>query len=236
MSYRKSEMDYAPEEMSFFLATRKATLSPKALSTLRVMAFLDPKRIHDSLFEPLGQHIAAKIKGPNIQFPTSALEMKEACAELMNVSLILSIADDKAYTMNPEIQTSVLADTQKDGLIAPLFKVIVGVLEEQWPQMVCVPDRTIDQEQFQAATAPGTDYEEYLIQRYTQSRLPLLGEYIRYAKSSVWGSRDELVHHIARLEQIFHHADDVMVEVCATVKFAMLLAEASWCAGPLIPA
>ncbi len=100
-----------------------------------------------------------------------------------------------------------------------------------WPQMLCVPDRMVDQDEYKEATAPGTDYEAYLRRRHTQNRLPPFEEYTKYANHTIWGRRDELVHHVTRLQTIFHHADDDIVKVCATVTFAMLLAETSWCAN-----
>ena len=86
------------------------------------------------------------------------------------------------------------------------------------------------QEELKAATAPGTNYEEYLKKRYIDSRLPLFQEFVQYANLNVWGRRDELVSHVARLEHIFYRLDDATIEICATVPFAMLLVEASWCA------
>ncbi len=227
-------MDNARGEMSFFIASGK-TLSPRSLSTLRVMAFLDPKRVHISLFDPLRRLFAVKNEELNFDFPTTVETHKEACIELVEASLIRFSKKDKAYAMMPKMQTSVLADAQKAGLIASLFNGTVKVLAGLWEQMVCVPDRTVDQEEYKAATAPDTTYEEYLKKRYAESRLPPFQEYVQYANLNVWGRRDELVHHVARLEQIFYHLDDDMVDVCATVTFAMLLAEAAWCAKFQLP-
>ena len=221
-------MDHASGEISLFLATRKETLSPKALSTLRVMALLDPRRVHNSLFEPLRRVFAIQNKELNFDFPDTAVAHKEACAELVHASLLQFSKNDKAYAMKPKLQTSVLVDVQTAGLLAPIFNGVVKVLSGLWPQMICVPDRTVGQEEFKVATAPGTDYEEYLKKRYYDSRLPLLQEFVQYANHSVWGRRDELVDHVARLEHIFYHLDDATIEICATVPFTMLLVEASW--------
>ena len=221
-------MDYALEEMSSFLATGKETLSPEALSTLRAMAFLDSKHLHKYLLEPLRQLFTAKNGDLMFSFPTTAAAYTEACAELVEASLIQLSEEDKAFSMSLDIQTSVLADAHTSGLICPLFNATVKVLSELWPQMLCVPDRTVDQEEFAEATAPGTDYELYLKERHSEGQMPPLQEYIQYARVNVWGRRDELVLHIARLERIFYHLDDDMVEVCATITFAQLLAEASW--------
>ena len=223
-------MDQASGEMSFFLATRKQTISPKALSTLRVMALLDPIRVHNSLFEPLRRVFTIENKELKFDFPDTAVAHKEACAELVEASLLQFSKKDKAYAMKPEIQTSVLVDLHTAGLLPSVFNGTVKVLSGLWPQMICVPDRTVGQEEFKAATAPGTNYEEYLKKRYIDSRLPLFQEFGHYASVNVWGRRDELVYHVARLEHIFYHSDDAAIEICATVPFAMLLAEASWCA------
>lgn len=222
------QMDYAPGEMSPFLTTGKKALSSKALSTLRVMAFLDPNRINSTLFEPLAKSFAPKNAELKFDYPTSGVAHREACAELVKALLIHRSIKDKTYTMSSETQTSVLADTQTVGLLSPLFNMVVKVLNVLWPQMICVPDRTVDQDEFRVATAPGTTYEAYLKKRYSDNQLPPFQEYIQYSKHNVWGRRDELVHHASRLEHIFYHADDEMVEVCATIPFAMLLTEASW--------
>ena len=227
--YKPKEMDYEPEIKSHFLASGKKTISPEALSTLRVMAFLDPKYFDKSLFEAFRQDFAARNEDLLFSFPTTADAQNKAYVRLVDASLIQLNEKDKTLSMAHDIQTSVLADTQSTGLISPLFNVIVKVLFGLWPQMVCVPDRTVDQEEFTAATAPGTNYEAYLHNRYSKARMPYLQEYIRYSRDNVWGRRDDLVPHIARLERIFYHFDDDMVGVCATIKFAMLLAEAAWC-------
>ena len=223
-------MDHASGEISSFLASRKETISSKAMSTLRVMALLDPIRVHNSLFEPLRQVFKTKNTDLNFDFPDTAVTHKEACAELVGASLLQFNKQNKVYAMKPEIQTSVLVDLHTAGLLAPLFNGIVKVLSGLWPQMICIPDRAVDQEEFAVATAPGTDYEEYLKKRYSDSRLPLYQEYIQYAILNVWGRRNELVDHVARLEYIFYHLDDAGIDICATIPFAMLLVEASWCA------
>ena len=222
-------MDDMPGEMSYF-ATHKETLSPESLSTLRIMAFLNPERIHDSLFEPLRRMFAVENKELEFDFPTTAAAHIEACAELVEASLLQFSKNDNAYAMRPEIQTSVLADTQTVGLIPPLFNGTVKVLSGLWQPMICVPDRTVDEGGYKEATAPGTSYETYLKKRYTEQLLPPLEEFLQYANHNVWGRRDELVPHITRLEHIFYHFNDDMIEMCATVEFAMFLAEASWCA------
>ena len=223
-------MDQDSGEISFFLVSRKETLSPKALSTLRVMALLDPIRVHNSLFEPLRQVFTTKNEELNFDFPDTAAAHEEACAELVETSLLQFSKEDKVYAMKPKIQTSVLVDLHTAGLLPAIFNGVVKVLSGLWPQMICVPDRTVDQEEFKVATAPGTNYEEHLEKRYCDSRLPLFQEYIQYANLNVWGGRDELVDHVARLEHIFHHLDDAAIDICATVPFAMLLAEAAWSA------
>ena len=224
------EMDYMPEEISHFLATRKDTLSPESLSTLRVMAFLNPECIHNDLLEPLRRMFTPKNKELKFDFPTTAAAHMEACAELAEASLLQFDEKDKAYTMKPETQMSVLADTHTAGLIAPLFNGTVKVLSGLWQPMVCVPDRTEDQGGYKEATTPGTSYETYLKKRFTDNRLPPFQEFLEYANHNVWGRRDELVLHVTRLEHIFYHFNDGLIEVCATVEFVMLLAEASWCA------
>lgn len=229
MCYKPKEMDYEPGIKSHFLASGKETISPEALSTLRVMAFLDPKYLDQGLLEALRQILAARNEELGFNFPTTANAQNKAYAELVDSSLIQLNEKDKTLSMTPEMQPSVLADTQPTGLISPLFNATVKVLTGLWPQMICVPDRTVDQEEFAAATAPGTDYEAYLHNRHSKARMPYLQEYVQYARVNVWGQRDDLVPHISRLEQIFYHLDDEIVDVCATIPFAMLLAEASWC-------
>ena len=222
-------MDDLRGRMSYF-ATRKDTLSLESLSALRVMAFLNRESIHDSLFEPLRRMFAVKKKESEFNFPTTAAAHMEACAELVEASLLQFSKNYNAYAMRPEIQRSVLADTHTAGLTAPLFNGTVKVLSGLWQPMICVPDRTVDEGGYKEATAPGTSYETYLKKRYTENRLPPFEEFLQYANHNVWGRRDELVPHITRLEYIFYHFNDVLIEVCATVEFAMLLAEASWCA------
>lgn len=216
--------------MSFFLSNRKATLSSKALSTLRVMAFLDGRRVQSGLMEPLRRLFASKNEELKFDFPNTAIAHREACAELVKDALLHFSRRGKTYTMTPELQTSVLADLQTAGLLAPLFNGTVKVLSGLWPQMIRIPDRTVGQEEFKVATAPGTNYEAYLKKRHFDSQLTRFEEYGKYANRNVWGRREDLVHHVARLEQIFFHLDDATIEVCATVTFAMLLVEASWCA------
>lgn len=228
MDQEPEEMDYRPDVKSPFLATLKGALSPQALSTLRVMAFLYFKHLHKNIFGSLRHLFLAKNEELMFNFPTTDVAYNEACAELMAASLIQLNEEDKAFSMRPEIQTSVLADMQPTGLIAPLFNAMVKVLTGLWPRMISVPDRTVNQEEFTLATTPGTDFEAYLKTRYSEGRIPVLQEYVEYARVNVWGRRDELVAHVARLEHIFYHLDDDMVEVCATVTFAMLLAEAAW--------
>ena len=194
------------------------------------MALLDPIRVHNSLFDPLRQVFTNINKELKFDFPDTSRAHKEACAELVEASLLQFSKNVKAYAMKPEIQTSVLADLETAGLLAPVFNGIVKVLSGLWPQMICIPDRTVDQEEFKVATAPGTNYEEFLKKRYNDSRLTLFQEFVQYAKLNVWGQRDELVGHVTRLEHIFCHLDDAMIDICATIPFAMLLVEASWCA------
>ena len=221
-------MDYTPGEFKSFFATSKESLSPKALDLLRVIAFLDAKRIRINLFEPLRRLFAAKNEGLQFNFPITPEDHKEACTELVEASLLRHNGGDKVYTIKREVQTSVMADTHAVGLLPPLFNSTVKVLVELWPRMICVPDRTVGQDEFLAATAPGTTYEAYLKKRYLENRLPLFQEYEQYARGNIWGRRDELVHHVTRLEHIFFHLVDDMIDICATVTFAMLLAEAAW--------
>lgn len=228
MDHETGGMDYEPAEESPFLEKSDLTLSPKALSTLRVMAFLDPENLHKDFFGPLRQVFVAKNAELLFGFPTTAAAYSEACAELVEASLIQLSEDEQAYSITPEIQTSVLADTQTSGLISPLFNVTVKVLTGLWPQMLCVANRTVDQREYAAAPAPGPDYEAYLRQRYMKGQLPQLQEYAQYARVNIWGLRDEFVCHVARLEHIFYHLDDEMIKVCATVTFAQLLAEVAW--------
>ena len=229
MDYNAEEMDYGPQIKSHFLATSKETLSLEALSTLRVMAFLDPKYLQKGLFEPLRRLFATENEELMFYFPTTMVAHTKACAELVEASLIQWNEDDERFSMTYEIQTSVLADTQPTGLISPLFNAIVKLLTGLWPQMICVPYRTVEQEELIAATTPGTDDEKYLKTGYSEDGMTPFQEYKQYARVNVWGGRDELIRHIARLEHIFYQLDDDMVEICATITFAMILAEASWC-------
>ena len=230
---RTSEnMDHKPEIRSPFLANGRETLSLEALSTLRVMAFLDPRNLYKNLFEPLRQLFLVKNEELMFNFPTTAAAHNKACAELVEVSLIQLSKEDKALSMRLETQTSVLADMQPTGLISPLFNAMVKALIGLWPQMICIPDRTVNQEEFTVATVPGIDFEAYLKTRHSEGQVPVLQEYVQYARINVWGRRDELVAHITRLEHLFYHLDEDMVEVCATITFAILLAEAAWCVIP----
>ena len=224
-----ANMDYEPEAISPFFASGKEALSLEALSTLRVMAFLDPEHFDEDLFEPQRQLFEIKNEELEFDFPTTEGDHAEACAELVEASLIQRTEDNEAYCMSSETQKSVLADTHTAGLIAPLFNASVKVLTELWPAMICVPDRTLDPEEYATATAPGTDYEKYLKNRHITGQPPPLQEYVQYARSDVWGQRDEFVSHIARLEHIFYHLTKGLVEVCATITFAQLLTEAAWC-------
>lgn len=221
-------MNHASGDVSCFLAIRKETISTKALSTLRVIALLDPIRVHNGFFEPLRRVFTTQNEELKFDFPDTAVAHQEACAELVEASLLQYSRTYKAYAMKPEIQRSVLVDLETIGLLGPIFNGIVKVLSGVWPQMICIPDRRVGQVQFKAATAPDTNYEEYLKKRYSDSRLPLHQEFAQYAKLNIWGRRDELVDHVARLERIFYHLDDATIEKCATVTFAMLLVEASW--------
>lgn len=221
-------MDYAPGILSPFLATSKETLLPEALSTLRVMAFMDPNHLHKDFFESQRQLFAVKNQELEFRFPTTAAAHTKSCVELIKASLIQLTEDDQAFSMRLETQASVLADMHSTGLTSPLFNATVKVMTGVWPQMICIPDRTVDQAEFATATAPGTDYEGYLKKRHSEGQMPWLQEYFQYARVNVWGQRDELVSHIARLEHIFYHLNDDMIEECATITFAQLLAEAAW--------
>ena len=223
-------MDYVPGEKSSFSTTDKVTLSGTALSAIRVMAFFDSHYIHNSLFEPLRRVFKAKNVELKFDFPTTAAAHKEAFTELVEASLLHYGKHDKTYAMKPETQTSVLADTQRTGLIPHLFNGVVKILAGLWPKMVCIPDRKVALKDYKEATAPNTTFEAYLKKRYTDSRLPLFEEYSKYATHNVWGRRDELVKHIVRLEHIFCHLNDDMVDVCDTNAFSRLLTEAAWCA------
>lgn len=228
MDYKPEEMDYAPDILSLFVATSKETLSPGALSILQVMVFMDPKHLRKDFFEPQRRLFAVKNQELEFSFPTTAAAYTEACVELVKASLIQLTEDDQTYSMRPETQTSVLADLHTTGLISPLFNATVKVMTGVWPQMIRIPDRTVDQAEFATATAPGTDYEGYLKKRHSKGQTPWLQEYFQYARVNVWGQRDELVSHIARLEHIFYHFNDDLIEECATITFAQLLAEAAW--------
>ena len=229
------EMDYVPEEKSAFFRINKETLSPTALSVIRVMAFFDSHYIHNSLSEPLRKLFKKKNDELIFDFPTTVAAHKKALAELVEASLLHFGKNDKTYAMKPELQTSVLADMQVTGLISPLFNAVVKTVAGLWPEMVCIPDRKVANKEYKAATAPGTNYEAYLKHRYSESRLSPFKEYSEYAIHNIWGRRDELVPHIARLEHIFYHFDDDMVDACATISLAMLLTEAAWCVMFKVP-
>lgn len=79
---------------------------------------------------------------------------------------------EKAFSMRPHVQTSVLADMQSTGLIFPLFNATVTVLTVRWPWMVCIPDGAIDPEESAVATAPGTGYEASPRNRHCKSQTP----------------------------------------------------------------
>ena len=221
-------MDYEPKTTSPFLATGKGPLSFKALSTLRVMAFLDFRHIPNHLFEHLKQFFLAKNQELQFNFPTTTMSFNEAYTELVAASLIQHNKEDNGLSMRAEIQTSVLADMQLAGLIPPLFNAVVQILTGLWPPMICVPDRRVNQGELAVATAQEIDIEAYLKTRYTKGQIPVLQEYKQYARVNLWGRREELVAHIARLEHVFYHLDDDMVKLCATLTFAMLLAESAW--------
>ena len=221
-------MDYVLGEPSFS-TTHKETLSSTALSAIRVMAFLDSHYIQNSLFDPLRRLFRSKNSELKFDFPITAAAHKETITELVEASLLHLGKQDKTYAMRLETQTSILADLQTTGLISPLFNVVVKVLAGLWPQMVCIPDRKVANKDYQAALAD-PNFEAYLKQRYSESLLPPAEEYSQYAGHNIWGRRDELVKHITRMEHIFFHLNDEMVDVCATLPFAMLLTEAAWCA------
>ena len=228
MDYKSEGLDYKPEARSPFLEVFKERLSPEALSLLRVAALLDPGHIDMYIFETLRELFAARNEDLMFSFPITSAAHTQACAELLNWRLIELSEEDKAFSMRPHIQTSVLADMQSTGLMSTLFNVTVTVLTVLWPWMICVPDRTIDQEEFAVATAPGTDYEAFLRNRHYESQTPHSEEFAHYATYNIWGRRDQLVSHIVTLERIFCHLNDDAFEVCATIAFAQLLAEASW--------
>ena len=75
---------------------------------------------------------------------------EETSAKTMAVNVATTYTDE----------TSVLADMQSTGPMSTLFNATVMVLTVLWPWMICVPDRTINQEEFAVATAPGTTYAE----------------------------------------------------------------------------
>ena len=224
-------MEYEPEEVSAFLVKCNVTLSSNALCTLRVMAFLSPRYLHDDLLNPLRRVFAVKNRELMFDFPVTAATCTAACAELAKASLIQLSRDGETYYMSPSTQTNVLTDAQATGLIPPLFNAIVKVLAGLWPRMVCIPDRTLDErEYYTAATAAGTEGKAYLERIHYKDQIPKVGGYYQYAGVNIWGGRDELVCHIARLQQIFPHLTKDMIAVCATDGLTELLVEAAWCA------
>ena len=78
-------------------------------------------------------------------------------------------------------ETSVLVDMHTNGLMSTLFSATVMFLTVLWPWMMCVPDRTIDEEEFAVATAPGTTYETYLRTRHRVNQTSHSAEFARYA-------------------------------------------------------
>ena len=163
-------MDY--KLLSPFIASDKETLSQEALSTLRVLAFMDPENLHTDLFESQRQLFTVKNQELEFSFPTTATAPTAAWGELVKAALIPPTEDDHVYSMRPDTQTSVLADLHTTGLIAPLFNATVKVMTGVWPQMIRIPDRTVDQAEFATATAPGTDYEGFLKTRHSKAQTP----------------------------------------------------------------
>ena len=228
MDYEPEGLDYNPEARSPFLEVMKVKLSPEALSLIRIVALLDSKHIHTYVFESLRAMFAASNEVLMFNFPITSAAHTQAYAELIKSGLIELSDQDKAFYMKPHVQTSVLADMESTGLISKLFNTIVRVLTLLWPWMVCIPDRTIDPEEFAVATAPGTDYEAFLRKQHYDSQMPHTEEFAQYATSNIWGRRDQLVYHVASLDRIFCHLNDAALEACATITFAQLLAEVSW--------
>lgn len=230
VDHKPEEMEYEPEEVSAFLVKCNVTLSSQALCTLRVMAFLGPRYLHDDLLNPLRRVFAVKNRELMFDFPVTAATCTAACAELAKASLIQLSRDGKTYYMSPSTQTNVLTDAQATGLIPPLFNAIVKVLAGLWPRMICIPDRTLEEREYTAATAAGTEGEAYLERRHYEDQMPQVREYCQYAGVNIWGRRDKLVCHIARLQQIFPHLAKDMIATCATDALTQLLMEAAWCA------
>ena len=221
-------MDYEPGAKSPFPQVVNGKLSPEALSLVRVIALLDSMHIHAYIFESLRAIFAAGDPILMLNFPSTPAAHIQACAELYKSGLIEMSDQEKAFSMRPNIQTSVLADMRASGLVATVFNAIVAALTILWPWMVCVPDRTIDPVEFDMATAPGTTYEAYLRTRHRVNQTSYSAEFARYATNGIWGRRDELIFHIASLERTFCQLSDDTLEECATITFAQLLAEASW--------
>ena len=220
-------LDHKPEARSPFPGNSNGKLSPEALSLVRVVALLDSFHIHTYILESLREMFTAR---PDlmIDFPTTAAAHTQACAELFKSGLIEMSDQEKAFSMRPNVQTSVLVDMYTSGLMSTLFNATVAALTMLWPWMVCVPDRTIDPEEFAMATAPGTTYEAFLRNRHHVNKTPHSEEFALYATHNIWGRRDELVFHILSLERVFCHLCGDTLEECATLTFAQLLAEASW--------
>ena len=220
------KMNHTRGEMSPSLASLKDTLSSKALSTLRVMAFLDSKRVESSLFDPLRQWFAVNNKELNLDFPSTATLHKEACAELMEASLLQYDTNHDAYGMKSKVEDEVAADVEKAGLISAVFNGNVNVLCKTWPNMIRVPQLLVSNDELKVATASGTNNEEHLEKRYSDSQLPPLEEFT-HAKRNYWARRSELIHHITKLHEMFYLLNTATRRIC-TIPFAMLLAEASW--------
>ena len=220
-------LDYQPEASSPFLKDSNGKISPEALSLVRVVALLDSNHIHSYIFESLRAMFADR-PDLTLEFPTTPAAHTQASAELFRSGLIEMSDREKAFSMRPNIQTSVLVDMYTSGVMSTLFNGTVAALTMLWPWMVCVPDRTIDPEEFAMATAPGTTYEGFLRNRHRVNKTPHSEEFALYATHNIWGRRDELVFHILSLERVFCHLCGDTLDECATLTFAQLLAEASW--------
>ena len=226
--HKPEGLDYKQEASSPFLKVSKGKLSPEALSLVRVVALLDSGHMHTYIFESFRAMFAVRDPDLLFNFPMTSGAHTQACAELFSSGLIEMSDQDMAFSMKPNIKTSVLADVHSSGLMSTLFNAAVAVLTILWPWMVCVPDRTIDPVEFDMATAPGTTYEAYLRTRHRVNQTSHSAEFARYATNGIWGRRDELNFHIDSLDRIFCHLNDDTLEECATITFAQLLAEASW--------
>ena len=234
LEYKPRALAYQPELRSPFLEVPKGKLSPEALSLVRVVALLDASHIHTYIFETLRGILAARVPVLMLNFPTTPAAYTQACAELFKSGLIEMSDQEKAFFMRPSIQTSVLTDMLTSGLMSALFNATVAVLTMLWPWMVCVPDRTIDPQEFATATAPGITYEAYLRTRHRVNQTSYSAEFARYATNGIWGRRDELIFHILSLERVFCLLSGDTLDECATITFAQLLAEASWYAVFLV--